>query len=141
MDDVTVNVQNLGIAAINQYDIQYEILDENQNSLGISTAERFTTTIPSGGNINLTLSDQYVVPLGLYSIKAWVTFVGDSRATNDTTFSNGRGLRCNDARKYMDDFDGNNDWVTFVEGDLTACLLYTSPSPRDKRQSRMPSSA
>ena len=25
--------------------------------------------------------------------------------------------------------------------DVTACLLYTSPSPRDKRQSRMPSSA
>ena len=24
---------------------------------------------------------------------------------------------------------------------LTLCLLYTSPSPRDKRQSRMPSSA
>ena len=24
---------------------------------------------------------------------------------------------------------------------LTACLLYTSPSPRDKRQTRMPSSA
>ena len=26
-------------------------------------------------------------------------------------------------------------------GPMTACLLYTSPSPRDKRQSRMPSSA
>ena len=26
-------------------------------------------------------------------------------------------------------------------GDLEICLLYTSPSPRDKRQSRMPSSA
>ena len=25
--------------------------------------------------------------------------------------------------------------------ELRACLLYTSPSPRDKRQSRMPSSA
>ena len=25
--------------------------------------------------------------------------------------------------------------------DVTICLLYTSPSPRDKRQSRMPSSA
>ena len=24
---------------------------------------------------------------------------------------------------------------------ITVCLLYTSPSPRDKRQSRMPSSA
>ena len=28
-----------------------------------------------------------------------------------------------------------NAWPT------TSCLLYTSPSPRDKRQSRMPSSA
>ena len=26
-------------------------------------------------------------------------------------------------------------------GLVTTCLLYTSPSPRDKRQSRMPSSA
>ena len=26
-------------------------------------------------------------------------------------------------------------------GQLDCCLLYTSPSPRDKRQSRMPSSA
>ena len=28
-----------------------------------------------------------------------------------------------------------------IMGDLDFCLLYTSPSPRDKRQSRMPSSA
>ena len=28
-----------------------------------------------------------------------------------------------------------------LEKDLADCLLYTSPSPRDKRQSRMPSSA
>ena len=27
------------------------------------------------------------------------------------------------------------------EAQVAACLLYTSPSPRDKRQSRMPSSA
>ena len=31
--------------------------------------------------------------------------------------------------------------VTLAEGDSNGCLLYTSPSPRDKRQSRMPSSA
>ena len=31
--------------------------------------------------------------------------------------------------------------VPFNFGDLRTCLLYTSPSPRDKRQSRMPSSA
>ena len=28
-----------------------------------------------------------------------------------------------------------------IDGLTQACLLYTSPSPRDKRQSRMPSSA
>ena len=28
-----------------------------------------------------------------------------------------------------------------VDWEVSACLLYTSPSPRDKRQSRMPSSA
>ena len=33
----------------------------------------------------------------------------------------------------------NDDWNTHVL--VQSCLLYTSPSPRDKRQSRMPSSA
>ena len=40
-------------------------------------------------------------------------------------------------------------WMELVEDDIyfikldkvLTCLLYTSPSPRDKRQSRMPSSA
>ena len=40
---------------------------------------------------------------------------------------------------------GTTQAGTSVEGKATAvsnyCLLYTSPSPRDKRQSRMPSSA
>ena len=31
--------------------------------------------------------------------------------------------------------------VHFIESWIERCLLYTSPSPRDKRQSRMPSSA
>ena len=35
---------------------------------------------------------------------------------------------------------GRNDLVSFFEG-TTACLLYTSPSPRDLSTSRMPSSA
>ena len=45
--------------------------------------------------------------------------------------------------------NGYGKWVytdkTTYEGEWVAtkkdCLLYTSPSPRDKRQSRMPSSA
>ena len=31
--------------------------------------------------------------------------------------------------------------IKFQVGEVSSCLLYTSPSPRDKRQSRMPSSA
>ena len=31
--------------------------------------------------------------------------------------------------------------VDYLESKVKTCLLYTSPSPRDKRQSRMPSSA
>ena len=54
---------------------------------------------------------------------------------------------------YHEDFDemlqNVNDWNDRFElyvdkiflGRTASCLLYTSPSPRDKRQSRMPSSA
>ena len=38
---------------------------------------------------------------------------------------------------YMAAFDRLGE----LEGEVGDCLLYTSPSPRDKRQSRMPSSA
>ena len=38
---------------------------------------------------------------------------------------------------YTTEIDGNK----VQDGILHTCLLYTSPSPRDKRQSRMPSSA
>ena len=41
---------------------------------------------------------------------------------------------------YSHAFQGPGGW--YIENSLTTlCLLYTSPSPRDKRQSRMPSSA
>ena len=36
--------------------------------------------------------------------------------------------------------DGWDAWTRNLDR-LNLCLLYTSPSPRDKRQSRMPSSA
>ena len=31
--------------------------------------------------------------------------------------------------------------VALLNGDMNICLLYTSPSPRDRTRSRMPSSA
>ena len=44
----------------------------------------------------------------------------------------------------MKEFQNNTpklDLFSFFEGDTIACLLYTSPSPRDVEESRMPSSA
>ena len=48
----------------------------------------------------------------------------------------GRGSRIQDP--LYKDF---NDMVEDVFHQIKACLLYTSPSPRDQRGSRMPSSA
>ena len=42
---------------------------------------------------------------------------------------------------YYDSVDNNGDSSTLVDSVLPACLLYTSPSPRDATLSRMPSSA
>ena len=46
------------------------------------------------------------------------------------------------------DFEAMPRWMRWIESvktredpDLTDCLLYTSPSPRDRQKSRMPSSA
>ena len=42
---------------------------------------------------------------------------------------------------FADEFYDGKPWIDLSEQELKNCLLYTSPSPRDKRQSRMPSSA
>ena len=41
--------------------------------------------------------------------------------------------------RYREELDRHGNRA--VAAQITGCLLYTSPSPRDKRQSRMPSSA
>ena len=47
----------------------------------------------------------------------------------------------------LKDFENLNDFKFFIYGGFSSsqrsriCLLYTSPSPRDMRRSRMPSSA
>ena len=45
----------------------------------------------------------------------------------------------------LDGFPSAGAWVSYALGtenqNLPACLLYTSPSPRDRQKSRMPSSA
>ena len=81
--------------------------------------------------------------------------MANSQVTNE---SGGRqNMFPSETRPYIDEsvsYDGypqnaekvNGRWamigfVALLGAYVTTCLLYTSPSPRDKRQSRMPSSA
>ena len=53
-----------------------------------------------------------------------------------------KGQKFNVPQEVLTNASGTSiaDWIE-EKVDSDACLLYTSPSPRDKRQSRMPSSA
>ena len=52
------------------------------------------------------------------------------------------GEACYKGRQWViDPIDGTKNFVRGVPVWATLCLLYTSPSPRDQRGSRMPSSA
>ena len=46
---------------------------------------------------------------------------------------------CNDDTQFY--YDRNTAYPKYTVGQKVLCLLYTSPSPRDRQKSRMPSSA
>ena len=85
----------------------------------------------------------------------WRKRVGEQKAKAITTEASGVGTRMH---KYLEDYIETGNWplpgsnpyaqqahkmaeVIRENAFSNICLLYTSPSPRDKRQSRMPSSA
>ena len=62
-----------------------------------------------------------------------------SAATDTLVSSSSQSFR--DTQRFKRDF-GDEAVVVLVKGNLQkTCLLYTSPSPRDRTRSRMPSSA
>ena len=66
--------------------------------------------------------------------------VGDAGRRMNTLVGSGLGREPHFARWDVET-NGLSDCVPGTESRSDFCLLYTSPSPRDKRQSRMPSSA
>ena len=65
--------------------------------------------------------------------------IGDGDFPYRESFETGLGFWGQDSA--FDDFDLTLTNQPTPTGGTGPCLLYTSPSPRDKRQSRMPSSA
>ena len=74
--------------------------------------------------------------------KDFAHYVLKAQSDNKMVF-NLRNIKNSNIYKFFDKFEDRLGVVEKgVEFNLKySCLLYTSPSPRDKRQSRMPSSA
>ena len=69
--------------------------------------------------------------------KKWAEWVGSKHALYVSSGSTANYLLLAAVKEIYGLKDGDKVLVPAC----TCCLLYTSPSPRDKRQSRMPSSA
>ena len=70
------------------------------------------------------------------------TAIGDGPitfATNDSTFAGNIIIHNSSNAPYIDFVESGA--TTDSKARITICLLYTSPSPRDRQKSRMPSSA
>ena len=87
----------------------------------------------------------------LINIKYWLFDLDNTLYSGDTKvfdqvdkrmskyISGKLNVSIEEARKIQKNYF--HEYNTTLNGMIKNCLLYTSPSPRDKRQSRMPSSA
>ena len=104
-----------------------EAIDVGENAIGLiltrSMAEMSRFAVAKGANP--------ITFLGLAGMGDLVATCTSKLSRNyQLGYNLGKGMSIDEAKK---------DIGQVAEG--TSCLLYTSPSPRDKRQSRMPSSA
>lgn len=124
--ELIVNVQNLGIADAANFTMSYEIYKAPiiPGSVPIVPSvynfQPSETIIPGENkNISFGLPNSFDVPLGLFTIKSWVTYLNDAVVQNDTTFNNVTGLSYKDGKKYMDNFDKDTIWTVFIVDDST----------------------
>lgn len=118
---ILVNVQNLSVTPVDTMDVYYGI-DCSAPCTPIPPVRfgwKITPPLAPGESRDVLLPTSYVVPRGDYTVRAWVDYIGDDRPTNDTTFANSKGLVYSTV-KYMENFDGENTWTTFVSDDPLA---------------------
>ena len=111
-------------------------------------ADGLTAIQAFGGGIGLEVANNLGKDTGLTGVESNSTTVSPFNETSIFSDNYGAANVGNTSRPdfgtLTDDsnivltFTGLNDGFTY---DLTGCLLYTSPSPRDLSTSRMPSSA
>ena len=116
---------------------ELEIIKES----GLYKKERIITT-PQGAVIKVSTGEEVINfcannYLGLSANKEVIQAAKDAMDTHGFGMSSVRFIcGTQDIHKELE-----QKIASFYGTEDTICLLYTSPSPRDKRQSRMPSSA
>ena len=115
VDNVLHNVVNIDQAINNGIDI-----------VGTNTATLLVNAISSDGAI---IEDIYAIARGgtAYDVNLYISTANDYLRPNEATF--------------VGTFKSGTGAGTRTSWDDMPCLLYTSPSPRDRTRSRMPSSA
>ena len=102
-----------------------------------NSSESFSYTLSDG-----TATDTATVTLNVTGANDAPVANNDTVAVTEGAASTVTNLISGSGEATADsDADGDTLSITKVTVGSTTCLLYTSPSPRDKRQSRMPSSA
>ena len=130
----------IGDATLSSSNSTIAVIDDSSNTESLSTYP--INVITNLSNIVLYLD---AANTNSYSGEGttWTDLSGQS---NNGTLINGPTYNSGNGGSLV--FDGSNDYVSetsalsdsFLQGNWT-CLLYTSPSPRDRTRSRMPSSA
>ena len=91
--------------------------------------------------IDYVSHDSWVVGGHLLSEQKKNSFYFDIKITDETNTKDEKAQYIREAFAGFERILGNLHEESYIYVQDVRCLLYTSPSPRDKRQSRMPSSA
>ena len=84
------------------------------------------------------IRNTFIILFGmLWSCETSIQYPETKKITHSDFY---HGIEVSDPYRWLED-DMSNETGEWVKSQNKVCLLYTSPSPRDKRQSRMPSSA
>ena len=135
--------QDFTTSATTSYTLDNPVANANELALFINNVRQEPTTAYSASNTSLTLTeatsssdDMYAIFLGkaIQTVNPPNSSVGTSQLVDGSVTSSKLGagaiLQVQSTTK-TDTFNTTS----------TSCLLYTSPSPRDRTRSRMPSSA
>ena len=143
-----------GLSNGTEYDVQIRPVNANGTGPASNTVSATPSTTPSAATIDSVVNGDQQLTVNFtpgsdggaaitdyeYSLDGGA-FVSGGTTSSPLTIpglSNGTSY---DVQIRPVNANGSGPASNTVSGTPSTCLLYTSPSPRDKRQSRMPSSA